>query len=147
MTGVARGTPPVETWTPAESSRRAWSNEELVELAERSDIGLGVVRGADELTLLVTTEHGVYERAVPAASPLNPYVDHGKAAEDAAHSAAATWGLPDFVFLPSAEHQGSRNREISDGLIVTGNEGIVLQIKSQLRQPARTGTRPGSARR
>lgn len=131
MTRVARGTPPVETWTPAENSRRAWSNEELVELAKQSDIGLGVVRGAEELTLLVTTEHGVYERVVPAASPLNPYVDRGKAAEDAAHSAAATWGLPDFVFLPSAEHQGSRNREISDGLIVTGNEGIVLQIKSR----------------
>ncbi len=73
----------------------------------------------------------MYECVVPTASSLNPYVEHGKAAEDAAHSAAATWGLPDFVFLPSAEHRGSKNREISDGLIVTGDKGIVLQVKSR----------------
>jgi hypothetical protein len=125
------GVPQAEVWTSAHRSSHAWTERELGELAEQSDIGIGVVRGAEELTLLVTTEDGVYERVIPTASPLNAYVERGRAAEVAVHSAAATWGLPDLVFLPSTEHRGSRNREISDGLIVTGNKGVVLQVKSR----------------
>ena len=33
-----------------------------------SDIGVGVVVDADQLTLLVTTDGGIHERVIPAAS-------------------------------------------------------------------------------
>lgn len=133
---TAQGETPTAPWTPASLSSRMWSDNELRRLAEHSDIGVGVVQNAHDLTLLVTTENGVYERVVPAPSALNPFVERGYAAEDAIHNAAATWGLPDFVLLPSAEHRGSRNREISDGLIVTGRRGVVLQVKSRNATPA-----------
>lgn len=87
--------------------------------------------GTEQLTLLVATNHGVHERIIPGASEVNPHLPRGTAAETATHNAAATWGLPDFVILPRAEHHGSRNREISDGLLVVGERGVVLQVKSR----------------
>jgi hypothetical protein len=128
---------PRAEWTPAWASPRPWSTAELGAL-DRSDIGVGVVVDADQLTLLVTTDDGVHERVIPAASALNPHLSRGIAAEAATQNAAATWGLPDFVILPRAEHRGSRNREISDGLLVTGERRVVLQIKSR----AAAGDRP-----
>jgi len=117
-------------WTPAHRSPRRWSDSELTGLRS-SDFGVGVVRDGEQLTLLVTTDDGVYERVIPSATPLNRHIERGTAAEAATHNAAATWGLPDFVILPRVEHDGSRNREISDGLIVTGDRGAVLQVKSR----------------
>lgn len=124
-------------WTEASASRRLWTGEELEALAA-SDFGVGILSDADQLTLLVTTEHGVFERSIPAATPLNPYALRGPAAERATQDAAATWGLPDFVMSPIVERKGSGVREISDGLIVTGDRGLVVQVKSR-------DTKPGSA--
>jgi len=117
-------------WTQAHRSPRRWSDSELTAL-RNSDFGVGVVRDAEQLTLLVTTDGGVYERVIPSATPLNRHIERGTAAEAATHNAAATWGLPDFVILPKVEHDGSRNREISDGLILAGDRGAVLQVKSR----------------
>src|SRR5437868_1345488 len=65
-----------------------------------------------ELTLLVETPTGVMARRVPSASPLNPEITQGYAAEEATHDAAAVWGLPDFVYLPETQDAGSGIREL-----------------------------------
>lgn len=67
---------------------------------------------ATSLTLVVDTPNGLHLRRIPPALPLPTHLDHGTAAEEAAQMAAATWGMPDFVFQ-QAEHaaKGSGRRE------------------------------------
>jgi hypothetical protein len=122
------------TWTEASASPRRWTGEEL-EGVTSSDFGVGIVSDNDQLTLLVSTEHGVFERSIPAATPLNRYAPRGPAAERATQDAAATWGLPDFVMSPMVERKGPGVREISDGLIITGDQGLVVQVKSRDTTP------------
>ncbi|MGH3972441.1 MAG: hypothetical protein ACRDS9_03830, partial [Pseudonocardiaceae bacterium] len=129
----------VHTWTDASASPRLWTDEEL-EGVTSSDFGFGIVSDDDQHTLLVSTEHGVFERSIPAATPLNRYAPRGPAAERATQDAAATWGLPDFVMSPMVERKGPGVREISDGLIITGDRGLVVQVKSR-------DAAPGSAER
>lgn len=125
------------TWVEAARSSRCWSPEELAALAS-SDIGLGRVEDADKLTLMVSTAGGIYERVFPNATPLRGHERQGLAAEVAVQDAAATWGLPDFVMVPSVERKGRGVREISDGLLVVGDRGVVVQIKAREGEP---GTR------
>ncbi|MFD9749162.1 hypothetical protein [[Kitasatospora] papulosa] len=126
-----------DTWVEAARSSRCWSPEELAALAS-SDIGLGRVEDNDQLTLMVSTAGGVYERVVPNATPLRGHERRGLAAEVAVQDAAATWGLPDFVMVPTVERKGPGVREISDGLLVVGDRGVVVQIKAREGEP---GTR------
>ncbi|WP_346136555.1 hypothetical protein [Streptomyces carpaticus] len=84
-----------------------------------------------ELTLIVETALGLFARKVPAALPLPAGVDPGIGAEMAAHQAAATWGLPDFVLRPVVRRVGSRQRELGDCLLLSGKRGAVVQIKSR----------------
>ena len=118
------------SWTEVSQSPRRWSDGELAAL-ESSDIGIGVVTDADELTLLVTTADGVFERVIPNASPLSRLAERGIAAEDAIRDAAATWGLPDFVLKPHTERKGNAVREVSDGMLLVGNRGLSIQVKSR----------------
>ena len=127
---LGREQSPDDLWTSIEDPASAWSDE-VLDALRASELGIGLVRGHDELTFLVSTEDGVFERKIPAASPLNPNVRSGIAAEMATHNAAATWGLPDFVLLPKAEHSRNRNREIGDGLLVAGERGVVVQVKNR----------------
>jgi hypothetical protein len=89
--------------------------------------------GGPEATtdLLIETEDGVAVRRIPPAMPLLTGGNQGKEAEDATHGAASTWGLADFVFPPSVRRRASGVRELGDGLIVVGDLGIVLQVKSR----------------
>lgn len=92
--------------------------------------------GAPELPpgftqLLIETENGVAVRNIPPAMPLRLRESHGKEAEDATHSAAALWGLHDFVFKPSIRRTSSGVRELGDGLFLVGAVGIVAQVKSR----------------
>ncbi|MGX7829657.1 hypothetical protein ACTG9Q_31675 [Actinokineospora sp. 24-640] len=105
----------VEPWVPAEESEQRWLPSELAQLAT-SDFGVGIVANTDYFTMLITTEQGVHERRIPAATRLNPHLAAGTAAERLTQDAAATWGLPDFVIPPSVERKGRGVREISDGL-------------------------------
>ncbi|MFE2152581.1 hypothetical protein ACFXAO_21400 [Streptomyces lavendulae] len=136
---VLPGTDPGDgaAWVEAARSSRRWSPEELAELAS-SDIGLGRVEDAGTLTLMVSTTGGVYERVIANATPLRGHARRGMAAEMAVQDAAATWGLPDFVMVPSVERKGRGVREISDGLLVVGGRGVVVQIKAREGEP---GTR------
>ena len=123
-----------DTWIDAARSARGWSEQELAALVD-SDLGLGRVQDTETLTLLVNTADGVFERTVPHATPLRAHDRPGTAAEIAVRDAAATWGLPDFVIAPSVERKGHGSREISDGLLVVGNRGIVVQIKAREGEP------------
>ncbi|MFF5985384.1 hypothetical protein ACFY78_41805 [Streptomyces olindensis] len=123
-----------DTWIEATRSSRHWSAEELAALAS-SDIGLGRVQDTDMLTLLVNTPSGAYERVIPHATPLRHHDRRGTAAETAVKDAAATWGLPDFVMAPIVERKGRGVREISDGLLVVGDRGVVVQIKAREVEP------------
>ncbi|UVS79421.1 hypothetical protein [Actinokineospora sp. UTMC 2448] len=127
-------------WVPAEESEQRWLPSEL-DLLATSDFGVGVVAGTDHFTMLITTEHGVYERRIPAATRPNPHLVNGIAVERLAQDAAATWGLPDFVIPPSVERKGRGVREISDGMILVGNNGLIMQVKS--RSPRAIDTTSG----
>ncbi len=132
-------TPPdqaaAQSWVSAAQSARGWSNADLADL-KNSDMGVGVVAGTSQLTLLVATADRVYERTVPGASPLSGHAKRGIAAEGAVRDAAATWGLPDFVLAPHVEQKGRGVREISDGLLLVGNHGLIVQVKSRDATPA-----------
>ncbi|MFB7311872.1 hypothetical protein [Streptomyces sp. NPDC056192] len=88
------------------------------------------------LTLIVDTPNGPHMRRIPPALPLPAHIDHGAAAEEAAQTAAAIWGMPDFVFQ-QAEHatKGSGRREQGDRLLLAGRRGAVVQVKARTIRP------------
>ncbi|RPF39314.1 hypothetical protein [Streptomyces sp. TLI_185] len=88
------------------------------------------------LTLIVDTPKGAHLRRIPPALPLPSHVDHGTGAEAAVHTAAATWGMPDFVFQ-QAEHaaKGSGQRELGDCLLLAGGRGAAVQVKARTIPP------------
>ncbi|MFZ4184578.1 hypothetical protein [Streptomyces sp. R02] len=88
------------------------------------------------LTLVVDTPQGTHLRRIPPALPLPSYVDHGAGAEAAVHTAAATWGMPDFVFQQAAHAaKGSGRRELGDRLLLAGGRGAVVQVKARTIKP------------
>ncbi|MEU1690028.1 hypothetical protein ABZ590_00145 [Streptomyces hirsutus] len=88
------------------------------------------------LTLIVDTPQGPHLRRIPPALPLPSHVDHGAGAEAAAHTAAATWGMPDFVFQQAAHAaKGSGRRELGDRLLLAGQRGAVVQVKARTIKP------------
>jgi hypothetical protein len=71
-------------------------------------------------------------RTVHPASPLAGTTPDGYAAEVATHDAAATWGLPDFVFPGATIKKGSGStRELGDTILVVGEYAVVVQVKSR----------------
>ncbi|MFE2750127.1 hypothetical protein ACFXKX_38485 [Streptomyces scopuliridis] len=89
----------------------------------------------DSVTLIVETPAGTHVRRIPPAMPLPADVEPGIGAEQAAHTAAATWGLPDFVFQSVLTRKGSGQRELGDRLLLSGKRGAVVQIKSRTVRP------------
>ena len=88
------------------------------------------------LTLIVDTPQGTHVRRIPPALPLPSHIDHGAGAEAAVHTAAATWGMPDFVFKQAAHAaKGSGQRELGDRLLLAGNRGAVVQVKARTITP------------
>jgi hypothetical protein len=83
------------------------------------------------LSVLVETRAGVFRRRVPPASPLRQDIVQGRAAEQATHDSAALWGLPDFVYRAELRKLGSGSRELGDGILIVGDLGIVIQVKSR----------------
>jgi hypothetical protein len=84
-----------------------------------------------DLTLIVETPAGVPVRRVPNAMGLRTDVERGEAAEEAVHDSAAIWGLPDFIYRGRVVAVGSGAREVGDNLIVVGDVGVVVQVKSR----------------
>lgn len=56
----------------------------------------------------------------------------GTSVERDALTTAAVLGVPDFVYHPALEHTGKKNREVSDGLLICGDDGVILQVESRL---------------
>ncbi|WP_433894211.1 hypothetical protein [Streptomyces sp. CA-111067] len=88
-----------------------------------------------DLILVVETANGPYVRQIPSALPLPADMEHGRAAETAAHSAAATWGMPDFVYRNAHVSKGSGTRELGDLLLLAGHRGAVVQVKARTIAP------------
>jgi hypothetical protein len=86
------------------------------------------------IAVLVETPRGPMVRLIPPASPLPAADRQGAAAEQAAHEAAAIWGLPDFAYEPGIEHSGSGPRELGDLILIVGSRGAVVQVKSREAQ-------------
>jgi hypothetical protein len=84
-----------------------------------------------EMQLVIETSTGLAVRNISAAMPRRLLEPQGKEAENVTHDAAATWGLADFVFEPSIRRRSSGIRELGDGIILLGDLGIVLQVKSR----------------
>ncbi len=55
----------------------------------------------------------------------------GQQVENYARRLAGDLGVRDFVYQPIVIQKGKGVREISDGLLVAGNEGLILQVKSR----------------
>ncbi|MFD6493517.1 hypothetical protein ACFWER_16890, partial [Streptomyces sp. NPDC060188] len=87
------------------------------------------------LALVVDTPAGPHVRRIPPAIPLPNDAEPGIAAEEAAHAAAAAWGMPDFVFQSPLTRKGSGQRELGDRLLLSDKRGAVVQIKSRTIQP------------
>lgn len=83
------------------------------------------------LTLFIETADGAYIRIVQSASGLSADRDLGDAAEEATRSAAASWGLPDFVFRSAPERRGSGRRELGDAILIVGRMGASVQVKAR----------------
>ncbi|WP_138896515.1 hypothetical protein [Streptomyces chryseus] len=84
------------------------------------------------LTLIIDTPSGPHMRRIPPALPLPAHIEHGTAAEEA----AATWGLPDFVFQQAGHAiKGSGRREQGDRLLLAGRRGAAVQVKARTIKP------------
>lgn len=117
------------SWAPLQADQERAG--EAANAAQRSETGIATVGDGRELTLVIRDGDGVHLRRVPAATALDPRLPRGPAAEDATTSAAARWGLRDFVFPPVKRTTGSGVREIGDGIVLAGGRGLILQVKSR----------------
>lgn len=61
----------------------------------------------------------------------------GRQVEDFARRLAGGLGVPDFVYEPVLIRRGGSSREISDGLLVAGSDGLIMQVKSRESEAAR----------
>lgn len=88
-------------------------------------------RSESDLTLVVETTDGTIVHRVSPARPLPRASDPGPAAENMTRSAAAAFGLPDFVFRPKVHTAPGRNRELGDSIIAVGDVAAVVQVKAR----------------
>jgi hypothetical protein len=70
----------------------------------------------------------------------------GMAVESYARHLAAELGVPDFVYEPRTERKGAATREISDGILACGSDGLIVQVKARDNDAASRDT-PEKARR
>ncbi|MGW4942965.1 hypothetical protein ACWEOZ_15425 [Actinoplanes sp. NPDC004185] len=96
-----------------------------------------------QLAIAVETEAGVFVRRIRPAAVLPPTVDPGTAAEGATRTAAAVWGLPDFVFQSAVRSTGSGVRELGDSIIIAGQFAAVVQVKARAALSADLGKERG----
>lgn len=55
----------------------------------------------------------------------------GLLVEEHARQIAAVLGVPDFVYAPVLETKGATQREISDGMLICGEDGLIIQVKAR----------------
>jgi hypothetical protein len=94
-----------------------------------------------ELTLVLETADGTVVRRIPDASPLPEMGEQGYEVENASRRAASMFGMPDFLFLPKQQRNGSGMRELGDGIVVVG---LVLRSCRSKAEERPATTRRGS---
>lgn len=57
--------------------------------------------------------------------------DWGHGSEEFARRLAADLGVPDFVYNPVLVTKGSATREVSDGMLIVGDRGLIIQSKAR----------------
>lgn len=76
------------------------------------------------------------------APPLSDYggmtMHCGYVVEDYARRLAGALGVPDFVYEPVTVRRSRGVREVSDGLLVAGADGVIVQVKSRDRDAGRS---------
>jgi len=55
----------------------------------------------------------------------------GASAEEQAREIASVLGVPDFVYAPVLEAKGATEREVSDGMLICGDDGLIMQVKAR----------------
>ncbi len=55
----------------------------------------------------------------------------GLQAEQRVREIAGLLGVADFVYVPVLESKGSSQREISDGMLICGQDGLIIQVKTR----------------
>ncbi len=55
----------------------------------------------------------------------------GLAVEDLVRRVAAEFGVPDFVYFPKKVRRGTALKEIGDGILLCGDRGAIVQVKSR----------------
>jgi hypothetical protein len=70
-----------------------------------------------------------------------PNHSRGADAEEQARRIAALLGVQDFVYRPLLERKGPTQREISDGMIICGEDGLIMQVKAREAPDRDTPTR------
>jgi hypothetical protein len=55
----------------------------------------------------------------------------GLQVEERARQIAGILGVPDFVYAPVLERRGTTQREISDGMLICGGDGLIVQVKAR----------------
>jgi hypothetical protein len=55
----------------------------------------------------------------------------GLEVEERARQIAGILGVPDFVYTPVLERRGTTQREISDGMLICGEDGLIVQVKAR----------------
>jgi len=76
--------------------------------------------------------------AMTAPEPSHP---RGAVVEEHARQIAGLLGVPDFVYEPVLEPKGTGQREVSDGMIICGDDGLIMQVKSRDSSAADTPER------
>ncbi len=92
------------------------------------------MRQQPSIQLVIATAKGTFIRSVRPATVLPTDASPGYAAEDATRSAAARWGLPDFVFRPEQRRRGTATRELGDAIVVVGRFAASVQVKSRVAE-------------
>lgn len=87
------------------------------------------------MNILVDTPDGQFVRQVLPASALAPDLDKGLAVEHATATAAAHWGMPDFVFGSVLKPKASGVREVGDVIVVHGKRGLLIEAKARSAAP------------
>lgn len=128
-TRVGAAATAVPSWAPLLPHQERAA--EAADAVSQSEVGIATIGDGQELTLVVADDDMTYLRRVPAATALDPRLPQGTAAEEATATAAAFWGLPDFVFPPEIRQTGSGRVELGDGIVVVGDQGLILQVKSR----------------
>jgi hypothetical protein len=61
----------------------------------------------------------------------SPKQSRGAGSEEQARTIAGVLGVPDFVYMPLLEPKGASQREVSDGVLICGDHGLIMQVKAR----------------